>query len=252
VRVLFVLSGVPNYFESTRPSFTYKRIPVYDASTSDLLSRADEIVSFISTALYHGSVLVHCQRGVSRSVTCVAFYLMRKVGMPLDAALALCRRRRPGADPIPAFLAQLRKYEERCRELGVIKEPASTTFGGGFVRGPLTGPVRGSGSVIGPAMGPVREKSTPIGPVMGPSAGPSRKRPIGPSLPPLSKREKTSDGGAAPNVAPGVTVTSLPPSDGGGDKSVGGDGTKYSVNCHSEGSRLNDDNESCIKILKTL
>lgn len=71
-------SGVANFFESSR-AFTYKRVPVYDASTSDLLSHADSIVSFISSGLCHGSVLVHCQRGVSRSTTCVLFYLMRYV-----------------------------------------------------------------------------------------------------------------------------------------------------------------------------
>lgn len=71
-----IQAGVPNYFET---SFIYKRVPVYDASTSVsvLLEAADSICSFIATALCHGSVLVHCQRGVSRSVTAVLFYLMR-------------------------------------------------------------------------------------------------------------------------------------------------------------------------------
>jgi len=57
------------------------RVPVYDASTSvtDLLEAADAIVSFIAKALHHGSCLVHCQRGVSRSTTAVLFYLMRCV-----------------------------------------------------------------------------------------------------------------------------------------------------------------------------
>ena len=76
-----ITAGVPNFFEgkvgSGGSKIQYKRIPVYDASTSDLLSHADEIVNFINNGLHHGSVLVHCQRGVSRSATAVMMFLMR-------------------------------------------------------------------------------------------------------------------------------------------------------------------------------
>eukprot|EP00559_Dactyliosolen_fragilissimus_P007708 CAMPEP_0184858882 /NCGR_PEP_ID=MMETSP0580-20130426/3911_1 /TAXON_ID=1118495 /ORGANISM="Dactyliosolen fragilissimus" /LENGTH=235 /DNA_ID=CAMNT_0027355223 /DNA_START=340 /DNA_END=1047 /DNA_ORIENTATION=+ len=120
-------SGVPNYFESST-HFTYRRIPVYDAATSDLLSVADSIVAFISGALHHGSVLVHCQRGISRSSTCVIFFLMKKVSMPLDEALSLCRKRRTNVfvEPIPAFMKQLRMYEKKCVDLGFIGKKSVT------------------------------------------------------------------------------------------------------------------------------
>ena len=73
-----ITAGIPNYFENAVGSkIKYKRIPVYDASTSDLLSYADEMVEFISQGLHHGGVLVHCQRGVSRSATAVVMFLMR-------------------------------------------------------------------------------------------------------------------------------------------------------------------------------
>ena len=75
-----ITAGVPNYFEHNKGggmSIKYKRISVYDASTSDLLSYAEEVVNFISSGLHHGNVLVHCQRGVSRSATAVMFYLIR-------------------------------------------------------------------------------------------------------------------------------------------------------------------------------
>ncbi len=73
-----ITAGIPNYFENASNSkIRYKRIPVYDASTSNLLSHADEIVEFISNGLHHGGVLVHCQKGVSRSATAVVMFLMR-------------------------------------------------------------------------------------------------------------------------------------------------------------------------------
>jgi hypothetical protein len=112
---------VPNYFEKSH-KYTYRRIPVYDNSTTDLTKDAPSIVSFISNALHYGSVLVHCQRGVSRSSTCVLFYLMNKVGMNLEEALALIKRRRPCVEPIPAFLEQLKRYEVECKSLRLIKK----------------------------------------------------------------------------------------------------------------------------------
>lgn len=72
----FGQAGVPNYFEKT-PGFVYKRIPVYDAATSNLLEYADKAVAFIANGLHHASVLVHCQKGISRSATVVLFFLMR-------------------------------------------------------------------------------------------------------------------------------------------------------------------------------
>lgn len=73
-----ITAGVPNYFENAKGSrIKYKRISVYDASSTDLLCHADEIVEFISNGLHHGGVLVHCQRGVSRSATAVIMFLMR-------------------------------------------------------------------------------------------------------------------------------------------------------------------------------
>jgi hypothetical protein len=73
-----ITAGIPNYFENASTSkIRYKRIPVYDASTSNLLSYADEMVEFISNGLHHGGVLVHCQKGVSRSATAVVMFLMR-------------------------------------------------------------------------------------------------------------------------------------------------------------------------------
>jgi protein-tyrosine phosphatase len=75
-----IQAGVPNFFERTR-KFKYKRIQVYDAPTSSqqLLDSASAIVNFISSGLFHGSVLIHCQHGVSRSTTCCVFYLMKYV-----------------------------------------------------------------------------------------------------------------------------------------------------------------------------
>lgn len=219
-------SGVPNYFETSSTSsisrtatgrrIIYKRIPVYDAATSDLLSHADTVVGFISSALHHGSVLVHCKQGISRSATCVIFFLMRKAGMSLEKALALCRARRPDVEPIPAFMAQLKTYEDKCRRLGVIrddnKEPKPVVGDEGNDKkrkGPV-GPAIGPPAMIGPMIGPSREGSkgdedkrvrSKKMRVIGPAVGPQM---------PSSSKGDTSDGDVAirpsigPMIKPGI------------------------------------------------
>jgi len=122
----FYKSGDPNYFESSSSSsfhrhnakqLIYKRIPIYDNATTNLSMYAPTIVSFIHTALYHGSVLVHCQRGISRSTCAVIMYLIHKVGYTYNQAYNLCKLKRPIIQPIPAFVNQLQIYELQCRQM---------------------------------------------------------------------------------------------------------------------------------------
>ncbi|GAX10649.1 dual specificity MAP kinase phosphatase [Fistulifera solaris] len=121
-----VKAGVPNYFEKKVdivPAFQYKRIAVYDSPTgaSGILDAAEEIISFISKGLLHGSVLVHCQQGVSRSTTAAAIYLIKRASMTAKEALALITRRRPEACPIPAFVELLESFEKQCCPESAVK-----------------------------------------------------------------------------------------------------------------------------------
>lgn len=149
---------------------------MYDSATSDLLSHAPTVVSFISTALHHGSVLVHCQRGISRSTTAVLFYLMGGAGLTLQEGMDLCKRRRPEVDPIPAFVEQLKIYESRCKKMDMVR--SSENSFGGVGSGDLKGKSkkRKAGEVsIGPARGPPRGPTRPVhGPPRGP-IGPTKK-----------------------------------------------------------------------------
>jgi len=155
---------------------------VYDASTSDLLLHADGIVGFISTGLCHGSVLVHCQRGCSRSVTCTIFYLMRKIGMPFQDAISLIQQRRPEADPIPAFISQLKKYEEKCRQIGVLREDDMDSCADAVKKRKVIGPTYPPGNndkkhtkrLCGPARKPIVENPGTISSSMSSSSLPPK------------------------------------------------------------------------------
>lgn len=96
---------------------------------------------------------------------------MNKQGMTFDSALELCQKKRPGVEPIPAFVDQLRRYEIQCREVGLI--PSCSTDGGGAEGQDETSEKDGNRKRK-------TSKSSSIGPSLPPS---SKRRVIGPGLP---------------------------------------------------------------------
>jgi protein-tyrosine phosphatase len=70
--------NLENKFES---EIVYKRVPLDDSVKQDLLSFLDDTCRFIDDALKSSkknAVLVHCQSGVSRSVSIVIAYLLKQ------------------------------------------------------------------------------------------------------------------------------------------------------------------------------
>ena len=68
-------AGCPNFFEGrTPPLFSYKRIPIFDNRGEDILQYMEGAISFIEQSKHYGSVLVHCNKGVSRSASFVIGY----------------------------------------------------------------------------------------------------------------------------------------------------------------------------------
>uniref|UniRef100_A0A1J3I921 Dual specificity protein phosphatase 1B n=1 Tax=Noccaea caerulescens TaxID=107243 RepID=A0A1J3I921_NOCCA len=93
--------------------FVYKVIEVVDRSETDLTVYFDECFSFMEQAIQSGGgVLVHCFMGISRSVTIVVAYLMKKHGMGYSKAMQLVRSRRSQACPNLGFVSQLQLFEK--------------------------------------------------------------------------------------------------------------------------------------------
>ncbi|CAI0466353.1 unnamed protein product [Linum tenue] len=110
--ILTVASFLPSFPEE----FQYKVVNISDSVNTNIAQHFDDCFDFIDESKrLGGGVLVHCFMGVSRSVTVVVAYLMKKRHMSLSQALQHVRSRRPQASPNPGFISQLQKFEQSLK-----------------------------------------------------------------------------------------------------------------------------------------
>lgn len=96
--------------------FIYKTIPIRDIESQDLSEYFDECVNFMDDAIKNGGkVLVHCSYGVSRSVSMVIAYLIKKDGMSYNEAYQFLKSKRGQIEPNKGFKKQLLVYEMQQR-----------------------------------------------------------------------------------------------------------------------------------------
>lgn len=118
---------IPEYL--VRKSYTLKNIPIDDNMNTDVLQYFNETNRFIDSCLFpdeieydpkkvdfrkkpqKGAIYIHCQAGVSRSVTFAVAYLMYRYGFNLKTALHAVKRKRSVAEPNENFMEQLKLYE---------------------------------------------------------------------------------------------------------------------------------------------
>jgi hypothetical protein len=94
----------------------YSQIAINDEAGADILIYLHGATTFLKAMLEKGSVLVHCEQGISRSASVVMAYLMRFHGMTRDEAYVHCKRRRPMVNPNPGFWDQLGQYEKELAD----------------------------------------------------------------------------------------------------------------------------------------
>lgn len=98
--------------------FKYEVFPIQDTENTRIVNYFDECFDFIDEAIRMGGcALVHCRAGISRSVTVVVAYLMKRYGMNLYQALSHVRCKRPQANPNPGFILQLKDFEQSLNEV---------------------------------------------------------------------------------------------------------------------------------------
>ena len=134
------------------------------------------------------------------SHTCMSpFNPYRKAGMNLEDSMALIRQKQPTAEPIPAFVAQLQEYEQKCIALGVISKQSKRKV-----------------EVTDESNIPTKKR------VIGPAIGPP-KRAIGPSLPPFKGAGKKVDDATGTSEKNAPSGVPRPHDSGAGTPEVNGD-----------------------------
>eukprot|EP00644_Phytophthora_capsici_P015562 jgi/Phyca11/536984/estExt2_fgenesh1_pg.C_PHYCAscaffold_700028 len=113
------VAGVPNFFEKDK-TFTYRRCPIFDNKAEDISGVLEGCIAFMDQAKYYGRILVHCNKGVSRSSSMVVAYLMKQRSMTFEQALDFVVERRPVANPNESFRRQL----QEIRAFEVLVDPS--------------------------------------------------------------------------------------------------------------------------------
>jgi len=96
------------------PNCRFHHIQANDAVHEDLISHFDHCFDLISEELDEndGKVLVFCGAGLSRSVTIVSAFLMKKYRISAEEAVGRVRQKREKINPNIGFLGQLNLYED--------------------------------------------------------------------------------------------------------------------------------------------
>jgi protein tyrosine phosphatase len=69
---------------------------------------------FINNVLINNNkILVHCMAGISRSVSLVTYFLMKKYHISYDEAISIIKNKRPIANPNNSFKNQLINYHKK-------------------------------------------------------------------------------------------------------------------------------------------
>ncbi|PFX28841.1 dual specificity protein phosphatase 19-like [Stylophora pistillata] len=108
--ILNVGTGIENAFPK---EFEYKTVEMLDLPETPICQYFPGMFDFIINGSKSGAVLVHCNAGVSRSVTVILGYLMFSKRLPLEEAMEIVKKARPSAKPNEGFLHQLQDYQTR-------------------------------------------------------------------------------------------------------------------------------------------
>lgn len=102
------------------PNVIYYNFPVDDISTENISQYFDSIYRIIHKYRGKGAnVYIHCMAGISRSVTVLIAYFMKRDCISAGEAFEKIQRKRPIVLPNEGFVNQLMKYQkiifDECR-----------------------------------------------------------------------------------------------------------------------------------------
>ena len=111
IKSVLTLMGNCPFSYSQYDYITHKIISIYDIEEIDITAVFNEAFSFIEENLKHGSILIHCQAGISRSPSVLIGYLMWNMKIGFKEAFEIVRKGRKIILPNRGFVKQLKNYE---------------------------------------------------------------------------------------------------------------------------------------------
>lgn len=112
-----VINCTPDEASYHETELCYARVAVHDEDSADITEYFEAATFLMHQYLTRGdAVVVHCQRGVSRSATIVLAYLIKYKKLTRNQAYINVKSLRPQADPNPGFWRQLLQWEKQCLE----------------------------------------------------------------------------------------------------------------------------------------
>mmetsp|Transcript_27847 Transcript_27847/g.56049 ORF Transcript_27847/g.56049 Transcript_27847/m.56049 type:complete len:171 (-) Transcript_27847:186-698(-) len=115
LNVTHIVNASRNQSNPFCDSISYCSCAVADSTEADISAVLEATYWFISAALEESPdsvILVHCSRGISRSVAIVAGFLMRSFALSFHESIDRIRRSHPAAEPNDGFVAQLQAREQ--------------------------------------------------------------------------------------------------------------------------------------------
>ena len=133
--ITHIVSIYNGSYEIFPDDFKYKIIHINDDIWIDIDNYFDETNNFIETAMNDNNtkIMIHCQRGVSRSVTLLIAYLLWKnnkeskilvddIDKTINNIIKEIKVHRPIADPNDGFISCLKKYICRLNNYSFIQK----------------------------------------------------------------------------------------------------------------------------------
>ena len=112
IGINYVLNCAIECYDKYPNNIKYCHLNLNDTPSFKLLPHLDKATNFINKAkISGGTLLVHCQLGISRSTSCVIAYMIRFMGYTTLSALDYIKKKRPLVMPNYGFLQQLSSYE---------------------------------------------------------------------------------------------------------------------------------------------
>lgn len=111
--ITHILSAAAEYTPPFIPGMRTLHLPLYDRTnerSAPFFAAAKRWMDEARAA--DGRILVHCQHGISRSITLILAYLMQEEKLSLSQALTAVRAQRAASEPNPTFLGELRDLEQ--------------------------------------------------------------------------------------------------------------------------------------------